>query len=246
LTMPHRRDVDLALKVLDYVKSRGCVLTTDIANTFGISADSAYHALQALAARGELCVVRAGFNIWCIPGAEVDPFAAAVPCLAEVRSILGEMATAARGGVVSIAPVQVARELARRCRMPPSFSLLIMVNSYLSHLLAAAERAKTRYIVPRDRLLDLASKPPEVRPPCAQLRTASRSNDVATVTFKLPRGVLAELDRLAERLGIHRSDVIRRAIEAYLRNAVVAPQAATQEMGLEEADEDFPVIKGRV
>ncbi len=244
--MPRRRNVDLALKVLDYVKGRGCVLTADIASALGISDDRAYHMLASLAAGGELCVVRAGFNMWCIPGAEVDPFTAAVPCLAEVRSILREMATAARGGVVSIAPVQVARELARRCRMPPSFSLLIMVNSYLSHLLAAAERAKTRYIVPRDRLLDLASKPPEVRPPCAQLRAASRSNDVATVTFKLPRGVLAELDRLAERLGIHRSDVIRRAIEAYLRNtAVVAPPlAATQEMGLD--DEDFPVIRGRV
>jgi Ribbon-helix-helix protein, copG family. len=198
------------------------------------------------AARGELCVVRAGFNIWCIPGAAADPFAAAVPCLAEVRGILRGIAEAARGGVVSIVPVQVARELARRCRMPLSFSLLIMVNSYLSHLLAA-ERSKTRYIVPRDRLLDLASKPPEVRPPCAQLRAASRGNDVATVTFKLPRGVLAELDRLAERLGIRRSDLIRRAIEAYLHNtAVVAPpQAAAQEMGL-EVDEDFPVIKGRV
>jgi predicted transcriptional regulator len=244
--MPRRRNVDLALAVLDYVKGRGCVLTADIASALGISDDRAYHALQALAARGELCIVRAGFNIWCIPGAEVDPFAAAVPCLAEVRGILRGIAEAARGGVVSIVPVQVARELARRCRMPPSFSLLIMVNSYLSHLLFAAERTKRGYIVLRDRLLDLASKPPEVRPPCAQLRTASRSDDVATVAFRLPRGVLAELDRFAERLGIHRSDVIRRAIEAYLRNAaVVAQQAAAQEMGL-EADEDFPVIKGRV
>jgi len=243
--MPRRRNVDLALKVLDYVRSRGCVLTADVANALGISADGAYHMLQALAAGGELCVVRARFNIWCIPGAAADPFTAAVPCLAEVRSILREMAEAARGGVVSIVPVQVARELARRCRMPPSFSLLIMVNRYLSHLLAA-ERTKTGYIVPRDRLLDLASKPPEVRPPCAQLRAASRGNDVATVTFKLPRGVLAELDRLASRLGVRRSDLIRRAIEAYLRNtAVVAPpQAAAQEMGLD--DEDFPVIKGRV
>jgi hypothetical protein len=223
----------LALKVVDYVRSRGCVLTADVANALGISDDRAYHALQTAALGGELCVVRAGFNIWCIPGTAADPFTAAAPCLAEVRSILREMAEAARGGVVSIVPVQAARELARRCRMPLSFSLLIMVNSYLSHLLStAAERTKTRYIVPRDKLLDLASKPPEVRPPCAQLRAASRVVAAATVTFKLPRGVLGELDRLASQLGIHRSDVIRRAIEAYLRNTAV--------------DEDFPVIKGRV
>ena len=241
--MPRRRNVDLALKVLDYVRSRGCVLTADVANALSISADGAYHMLQALAARGEVCVVRAGFNIWCIPGAAADPFTAAVPCLAEVRSILREMAEAARGGVVSIMPIRVARELARRCRMPPSFSLLIVVNRYLSHLLAA-ERTKTGYIVPRDRLLDLASKPPG--PPCAQLRAASRGNDVATVTFKLPHGVIAELDRLASQLGVRRSDLIRRAIEAYLHNtaAVAPPQAAAQEMGLD--DEDFPVIKGRV
>jgi predicted transcriptional regulator len=247
--MPRRRrNVDLARKVLDYVKGRGCALTGDVAAALGISGDRAYHILQALAARGELCIVRAGFNIWCIPGAAVDPFAAAVPCLAEVRNILRELGEAARGGVVSVVPVQVARELARRCRMPPPFSLLVMVNSYLSYLLAAvAERAKTRYIVPKGRLLDLTSKPPEVRPPCVSQRrpAASRNSYMATVTFRLPHSVLGELDRLASQLGLRRSDVIRRAIEAYIRSAAAAPPQAAQEMGLEEA-EDFPVIRGRV
>jgi hypothetical protein len=240
--MPRRRNVDLALKVLDYVKSRGCVLTGDVAAALGISDDRAYHALQALAARGELCIVRAGFNIWCARGAEVDPFTSAVPCLAEVRNILRELGEAARGGVVSIAPVQVARSLARRCRMPPSFALQIVVNSYLAHLLAdAAERTKARYIVPRGKLLDLAAKP-IARPPCVSWRRlAAASRNLATVTFKLPRGVLAELDHLAERLGIRRSDLIRRALMEYIRNVAVAPP---QEAGLEEA-EDFPVIRGR-
>jgi hypothetical protein len=242
--MPRRRNVDLARKVLDYVRVRGCVLTADIANALGISEDRAYHALQALAARGELCIVRAGFNIWCIPGAAVDPFTAAVPCLAEVPKLLRELGEAARGGVVSIAPVQVAKELARRCRMPPSFSLLVMVNSYLSYLLAAvAERTKTRYIVPKGKLLDLTSKPPEVRPPCAdQRRAAAASRSVVTVTFKLPRGVLGELDRLASQLGLRRSDVIRRAIEEYLEERLRARNAAPQD----EADEEIPVIRGRI
>jgi predicted transcriptional regulator len=238
---------------LDYVKGRGCALTSDVAAALGISGDRAYHALQALTTRGDLCVVKSGFNIWCIPGAAVDPFTAAAPCLAEVRNVLGEIAEAARGGVVSIAPGQLARELARRCRMPPSFSLLIMVNSYLSHLFTDAERTKTRYIMTRSELLSLVRNFPEVRPPCVddQRRAASRSGMV-TVAFKLSRGVLAEVDRLAESLGMRRSDLIRRAIEEYLEERLRArnaapPQATAQEAGnAQDGDEDFPVIKGRI
>ena len=243
MTMPRRRDV-LAFRVLDYVRSRGCALTSDIARGFGISDDRAYHILQALAARGDLCVVKSGANIWCARGAEVDPFTAAVPCLAEVPKLLSEIAEAAKGSVVSIAPAQIAEELARRCRVPPSFALQIMVSNYLARLLAdAAERTKTRYIVPRGRLLDLASKPPAARPPCVSWRRAASRSNVVTVAFKLPRGVLDEVDSLASQLGIRRSDVIRRAIEAYLR-ANNAVSAAAQEAG-READEDFPVIQGR-
>ncbi len=239
--MPRRRN-DLARKVLDYVRGRGCVLTTDIANVLGISGDRAYHALQALAAARELCVVRTGgFNIWCIPGAAVDPFTAAAPCLAVVRNVLGEIAEAARGGVVSIAPGQLARELARRCRMPPSFSLLIMVNNYLSHLFTA-EKVKTRYIMTKGELLSLVRNFPEVRPPCVDQRRATGQSGMVTVTFKLSRGVLAEVDRLAERLGMRRSDVIRRAIEEYLEERLRARNAAPQD----ETDEEIPVIRGRI
>lgn len=240
MTMPRRRDVDSARRVLDYVKSRGCVLTKDVASALGISDDRAYHALQALAVRGELCVVRAGLNIWCIPGAAVDPFVAAVPCLAEVRAVLGEMAEAARGSAVSIVPIQVAKELSRRCRTPQSFPLLVALRSYLAALLGAEQRAR-RFLVSKAALVDLVRNFPEVHPPCDRLRPAGRSDGLVTVTFKLPRGVLDEVDRLAERLGVRRSDVIRRALEEYLICGAV--RLLTQEA--EQDDEEFPVIRGR-
>ena len=254
MTMPRRRDV-LLPAVLEYVQRRRCVLTADVARLFNISDDRAYHMLQALQASGEVCAIKAGgLNIWCARGAEdVDPFAAAVPCLGKVRDVLEDIAKSGKGGVVSVSSTAVAGAVAKRCGVPPSYVLQTAVRSYLPLLLAAAgipytSRAKTIYIVPRGRLLNLGgiAKIP-VAPRCAKRRPPGRGSGMAVVTFKLPYSLLDELTRLASQLGIHRSDVIRRAIEAYLRarNAAAQPMQADGEAKASE-DEDFPVIRGRI
>jgi hypothetical protein len=252
--MPRRRDI-LLPAVLEYVQRRKCALTLDVANTFGVNDDRAYHILQTLQDIGEVCTIKVGaINIWCIRGADVDdPFVAAMPCLGKVRDVLEDVARSGKGGVVSVSTVRVTAEVAKRCKIPPSFVLQTAVRNYLPLLFTAAgipytytERT-SRYIVPRVKLSNLAGIRIPVALQCARRRrSAHRTNGLTTVTFKLPYSLLVELDRLASQLAMHRSDVIRRAIELYLRNAPAQPAQGGGEVGEVEGVEEMPVVRGRV
>jgi len=49
--------------------------------------------------------------------------------------------------------------------------------------------------------------------------TQSKSSNLVNISIKLPREMVEEIDRIARRWGLSRSEIIRQAILLYLRTA---------------------------